>query len=263
MWNTAPATDGVAVASSLEEPREPLPQPWGPWASLGLTAVIAVAFVVVQYAALIVLGVIEVLRTGTTDPGPVVEALSQSGFFLAVATCVTAILCTPLILLFIRIRGVASAKTYLSLKAASRPEWIWWFLALLGLEALSIVAMVVFDQPDVPDFMITAYATSRSLPLLWFALVVAAPVFEEALFRGFLFEGLQHSQIGPWGAVILTSLVWTSIHLQYDFFDLANIFALGVLLGAARAKTGSLYLTIVLHAVVNTLAMVNVILFSP
>jgi membrane protease YdiL (CAAX protease family) len=47
----------------------------------------------------------------------------------------------------------------------------------------------------VPAFQIELHRTAReegSLPWLWLAIIVAAPVGEELLFRGFMFRGFVH-----------------------------------------------------------------------
>jgi len=84
--------------------------------------------------------------------------------------------------------------------------------------------------------MINIDATARFRPLLWFAIIVMAPLFEESLFRGFLIAGMQRSRIG--------AILITLIHLQYEAFYLVYIFIGGILLGIARVKTGSLLLCI-------------------
>ena len=105
--------------------------------------------------------------------------------------------------------------------------------------------------------MTTAYETAGFLPLLWFALICLAPMFEEIFFRGFMFSGIRHSRLGGAGAILITSLVWAGIHLQYDAYQMATIFAGGLLLGTARLKTNSVYLTIGMHAIWNILATIE------
>ena len=81
--------------------------------------------------------------------------------------------------------------------------------------------------------------------------VIGAPIVEELLFRGFLFSQLKTTKLGINGSIILTSLIWTSIHLQYDLFLLIPIFLIGLLLGYLMHKYNSLYLVIIVHAVHN------------
>ena len=103
--------------------------------------------------------------------------------------------------------------------------------------------------------MAETYETTASLPLLWIAFVVAAPLVEELFFRGFLFEGLRDSWMGPTGAVLVTSLAWAAIHMQYEMFQIVIIGTLGILLGIAKLKTRSLYIPIAMHTFNNLLAM--------
>jgi uncharacterized protein len=91
--------------------------------------------------------------------------------------------------------------------------------------------------------------------LLWVAVVVCAPWGEEVFFRGFLFKGWLHSVLGGWGTVLLTSLIWAVIHLQYDLYGITTIFVGGLLLGYARLKSGSIYPPILMHTLMNVLAM--------
>jgi hypothetical protein len=89
---------------------------------------------------------------------------------------------------------------------------------------------------------------------------VVAPVFEELFFRGFLLAGFASSFLRPAGAVLVTSASWALIHLQYDLYGMVTIFVLGLLLGAARLASGSVLLTIGLHAFSNLLSTVETII---
>lgn len=92
----------------------------------------------------------------------------------------------------------------------------------------------------------------------WFlvALVVAAPLFEELVFRGYAFSGWI-GKIGPWGAILLPSLIFALCHIQYGAAGLAYIFGMGALLGVLRWKTGSVYPCIALHLINNAVQAVE------
>jgi membrane protease YdiL (CAAX protease family) len=92
--------------------------------------------------------------------------------------------------------------------------------------------------------------------MLLFAFSVAAPMSEEVLARGFLFRGWSASFLRVPGAIFLSSLVWTVVHLQYDFYFLAEVFTIGLWLGYMRYRANSLWLTIILHALNNMTAVV-------
>jgi len=88
------------------------------------------------------------------------------------------------------------------------------------------------------------------------SLVVFAAAFEESFFRGFLFAGLRNSRLGVWGTIILTALLWAGLHIQYQWFGLGVIFAVGILLGFMRFRTNSLITAMVMHAFFNLVALV-------
>ncbi|MGY4428602.1 membrane protease YdiL (CAAX protease family) [Bradyrhizobium sp. F1.13.1] len=92
--------------------------------------------------------------------------------------------------------------------------------------------------------------------MLLFAFSVAAPMSEEVLARGFLYRGWSASFLRVPGAIILSSLLWTVVHLQYDLYFLAEVFSIGLWFGYMRYRSNSLWLTIVLHALNNLTAVV-------
>ena len=93
-----------------------------------------------------------------------------------------------------------------------------------------------------------------ALWLLVIAFCVAAPISEEFFARGFLYRGWSESFLGPAGAVVLSSVVWTGLHLQYDWFFLGEVFSIGLLFGYLRYRSNSIWLTIVLHGLNNLAA---------
>ncbi|MFC1958097.1 lysostaphin resistance A-like protein [Chloroflexota bacterium] len=106
--------------------------------------------------------------------------------------------------------------------------------------------------------MVNVYNTSVWPPLLWAALIIFAPAFEETFFRGFLFEGFRQSRIGIIGTIGLTALTWAALHMQYDIYGIVTIFIMGVLLGIVRLKTDSLWSPLLIHAFFNFVATLQV-----
>jgi hypothetical protein len=58
--------------------------------------------------------------------------------------------------------------------------------------------------------------------------------------------------------VVLMALVWSSLHIQYDAYGMASIFVLGLVLGTVRIKTGSLWGPLLMHALWNLAATVQI-----
>ncbi len=150
-----------------------------------------------------------------------------------------------------------SLRDYLSLHRVS----IWRFLAWATVLVLFVVVADgttwFLDRDVVTKFMIDWYRTAGFVPAMLAALWIAAPVFEETFFRGFMFRGIQQSRLGNVGAILITAVVWSGIHLQYSAYEMAVIFLGGILLGAARARSNSIYLTIGLHSLMNVIATIE------
>jgi len=106
----------------------------------------------------------------------------------------------------------------------------------------------------VPPWMLETYRSARadgSLIWLLLSVVVAAPIGEELLFRGFVFRAFVDTQPDAIYNIVLISLIWSLGHFQYDWFVIAGIFVFGMLLGLVRWSTGSTTLTILLHMLNN------------
>ncbi len=110
------------------------------------------------------------------------------------------------------------------------------------------------------SFMVDILKTAKGDGVVWLLVIafcVAAPISEELMARGFLYRGWSDSLLRVPGAIVLSSLIWTVLHLQYDWFALLNVFSLGVWFGYLRYRTHSTYLTIVLHGLNNLAATVQ------
>jgi membrane protease YdiL (CAAX protease family) len=81
---------------------------------------------------------------------------------------------------------------------------------------------------------------------------IFAPVTEEIVCRGFAQRRLAQSRLGIAGAIVVTSLAWSLMHLQSQHpIVIPVIFLLGLLFGWLRQRSGSTLLTILCHAQFN------------
>ena len=160
--------------------------------------------------------------------------------------------------LAIRIKK-ASFVDYLAL------HWPSWKQLMFGVVGLILVVLAwetmsrSLGREATPGFMTDLLKTGRDKGaafFLLFAFSVAAPMSEEVLARGFLYRGWSASFLRVPGAILLSSLLWTVVHLQYDLYFLAEVFSIGLWFGYMRYRSNSLWLTIVLHALNNLTAVV-------
>jgi membrane protease YdiL (CAAX protease family) len=102
----------------------------------------------------------------------------------------------------------------------------------------------------VPDQNVVSIFPHVAPGLVLFVIlaVVIAPVLEETVFRGFVFQGLAHSW-GPLAGALVSAFVFALIHEQLSV--LFPIFVLGLLLAGAFYWTKSIYTNIAFHALFN------------
>jgi beta-phosphoglucomutase len=248
---------------------EPGPRPWGFWATLGLSTVVALALVSAQG----IVYVFWMIIAAFSGHNPRREDVENNGMLLSLAICASAPIAVLLSWIFARARSggaaasllreprtpgpVATTADYLGLRSVKPGALLKWSLMLLGIVVASDALTSALGRPIVPEFMKNAYQTAGFLPLLWLGLIVGAPLAEETLFRGFMFTGFLHSRVGAPGAIILTSLFWSLTHLQYDAYGIGTIFLSGLFLGLVRLRTGSIYATMFLHGLMNFVATVE------
>jgi uncharacterized protein len=239
----------------IARPQLPFAQaPWGFWASVGIVALV---FAVQNFAAsFIVLPFLVPLLHDLHDPLVLLSAkeLQSNGLLLSLSAIATTPLCIVILLAFADMRPGWPLRKYLALQRPRLLSIIGWLLALVAFMYATEAVSHLVGHRSISDFQINAFRTAGFLPLLYVAIVVMAPLLEELIFRGFLLQGFRHSVVGVGWAVVISSAMWASLHIQYDFFDIFSIFLLGLLFCAARLRSGSLYVPIAMHMFMNLVA---------
>jgi uncharacterized protein len=197
-----------------------------------------------------------ILRQG--GPIDVAGAIRVLGGGLTISLSVIMGLPAVLAALWIAIRVSRTPfADYLALR------WTSWTNLLVGIVAMFVLVMGwdlvsrATGREVEPGFMGDVLKSARADGALWLLLIafcIAAPISEEFFARGFLYRGWSESFLKVPGAIILSSLVWTGLHLQYDWFFLGEVFSIGLLLGYLRYRSDSIWLTVVLHGLNNLAA---------
>jgi uncharacterized protein len=255
-------------APPCAEPAAPAPQgpkvpplapkgPWLFWGSMSWLGGVFIAWTSAQICALLVF----LLPYLSSHPGTKInpeafEDLMADANTISFITIVSVPFALAVVFLAVRLRRW-SAREYFALKLFTWKQ--------LGYGVAAIVATLLATEAigyfcghaDQSVFMENMMASIRSGAGVWpllLAALVFAPIGEEIVFRGFLYRGLAASRLGMMGAIILSAGIWAAIHMQYDLFQMGVIFVIGLTLGAMRAWSGSTYLAIVLHSLVNAAA---------
>jgi len=207
------------------------------------------------------IAVVAYFLVGQDGPIDITTAIRVVGKGLTISLSVLMGLPAVLLALWIAIRGTRTPfAQYLALR------WTPWKYLLIGVVGLVIV-IVGWDLMSraighevEPGFMLDVLRSARDDGALWLlilAFCVAAPVSEELFARGFLYRGWSESFLQVPGAIVLSSLVWTGLHMQYDWYFFGEVFSLGLWFGYLRYRSGSTLLTIVLHGLNNFGAVVQ------
>ncbi len=125
--------------------------------------------------------------------------------------------------------------------------------ALLLLSVTLLAAGIGIPDESYP--MLELFKDSEAIWMLGAFGVLAAPVIEEIVFRGFLFAALEHAH-GAGVALAATSAAFALAHgSQYgwQWQNLTILFWVGLALGAVRLRTGSTKAAALVHASYNGL----------
>lgn len=127
------------------------------------------------------------------------------------------------------------------------------FPAYLVASILFTQLVSVFYPVDLEQQQAIGFATPNAieLALVFVALVIVTPIVEEVIFRGFLFKAYVRT-FGLPVAAVLVSLVFAVAHGQLNVA--LDTFILSLFLCYLRFSTGSLWPSILLHAVKNFVA---------
>jgi membrane protease YdiL (CAAX protease family) len=226
---------------------------WGRWSTLGLGLIAAL---VGQIAALTAL-----IWWYGLDLAQLLD-LGGDGVAVTLIVCISTPVQVLLLALMARQAG-ANAADYLGLTMPRKSDVMVGIIVVLGFIAVADGTSWLLGRDIVTQFQLDIYRTASTaggLPWLLLTIVVVAPIGEEMLFRGFLFRGWHRSPRDAWPAIIVTAALWALVHVQYDLYVIAQVFAYGLLLGWFRWVSCSTILTMLLHGLINFEGMLETFL---
>ena len=209
--------------------------PWGPWATASFGTAAFCVFIAFQ-AAYIAL----------------VSVSLRPHVHFAAAMIAGSVAGTAAVLLFTALRRPAPISGYLGLRLPALRSLLLWLAVVCG-------AFLTFGLADAVRYG-SAERVSEPLPLAWhilggLAVVLFFPVFEEFLFRGFLFAGWSRSKLGVTGAIVLIAVIWAAAHAPMGPQRAAGLLVSGLILGLARHKSGSIFVPLAMHILWNLAAI--------
>jgi uncharacterized protein len=102
---------------------------------------------------------------------------------------------------------------------------------------------------------------SIALTIFFSTAAIAAPIFEEILFRGFLLPSLTR-YLPVWGSILVSSFLFAAAHLSLA--EVLPLFSLGIVLGIVYTRSRNLLAPMLLHSLWNSGTLLSLfILGSP
>lgn len=149
------------------------------------------------------------------------------------------------LLLYRSRRHAPKAPVQLSIRGCN-PLTVLWGASMMA-ALVVVIEPLLAVMPEVPD---SAYGRG-----VWTLVTVAvlAPLFEELVFRGILLESLR-VRYGTVAALTASSLLFGLVHLHPTVA--VNAIFMGLILGFVYIATGSLWASVALHALNNTLSYI-------
>jgi len=144
--------------------------------------------------------------------------------------------------------------TFMAIKPAPAREFLKWTVVFLG-----VFAVLEFIEHLLPDqeiaFMSKVLGSTTNRLLLLIGVGVMPALFEEFLLRGLLYGSLRHV-LDHHKAIAIVAGLFTLLHPQYEWYVLLLIvLPMGVMLGYARANSGSIWVPVFLHMLNNCLSI--------
>jgi len=125
----------------------------------------------------------------------------------------------------------------------------------VGCLLIEALGGTVSVQDIVQEILDEDSATALGLALIF--VLVGAPLFEEMLFRGFLFHALRRA-LGVWPSALLSAAIFTAIH--GNLYATLPLFVLGVALALLYERNGSLLAPMAAHATFNAVNVGTILL---
>ncbi|MBD2038472.1 CPBP family intramembrane metalloprotease [Leptolyngbya sp. FACHB-321] len=155
-----------------------------------------------------------------------------------------------------------SIKTFLPLpdgwfQVKLRSRWFLWglggyFAALPLVILISLVNQKIWQGQGGSNPILPIALEGKdqgAFVLFCITAAIAAPIFEELLFRGFLLPSLTR-YMPVWGAIVLSSFIFALAHLSLS--EVLPLMTLGIVLGFVYSRSRNLLASMLLHSLWNS-----------
>ncbi len=148
-----------------------------------------------------------------------------------------------------------------------RGNWFWWGLggycaALPLVVVISLLNQQLWQGLGGSNPLLSLVLEGQdkiALAIFFFTAAVAAPLFEEFLFRGFLLPSLTR-YFSVWQAILISSFLFAIAHLSLS--EVLPLMVLGVVLGFVYTRSRNLLAPMLLHSLWNSGTLVSLFILG-
>ncbi|MDT9025554.1 CPBP family intramembrane glutamic endopeptidase [Rossellomorea yichunensis] len=126
------------------------------------------------------------------------------------------------------------------------------YSVILLVGAVIIVVLISFignSWENSKTEAIQQNATFFTVLIAFISAAIISPIYEEIFYRGFLYRWLR-TRIGLTGALLLSSLIFTIVHIPTYNVMPVNFFS-GILFALAYERTNSIWPSVLIHGLTN------------
>lgn len=144
---------------------------------------------------------------------------------------------------------------HLGVRKVNLPILLWGVLVLMASSVVLEPLLLLFPKEEYQN--VTDMVGLGGWAIL--SVVVCAPILEEILFRGLIFESCRE-RFGGGAAVLISALLFGLVHGVP--VQIINAFVVGLIFGYIYLRTGSLLSVILLHVFNNGIAYISLAFFG-
>ncbi len=179
---------------------------------------------------------------------------------------------------YLTMSGIGLLAIYLSIKShlplpkdwfriSIKGRWFWWglggyFVALPFMILVALLNQQIWQGQGGSNPLLQVVLEEGdpvALSIFFFTAAVAAPIFEEILFRGFLLSSLTSRMPIVW-AIALSSLIFATAHLSLS--EVLPLAVLGAMLGFVYVRSRNLLAPMLLHSLWNSVTMLSLFILG-
>lgn len=148
-----------------------------------------------------------------------------------------------------------------------RDRWLGWgiggyAIALPLVVGISLINQAIWQGQGGSNPILSIILENRdpwAIAAFFITAAIAAPLFEETLFRGFLLPSLTR-HLSPWGAVVVSGFIFAIAHLSLS--EVLPLTVLGIVLGGVYLRTRNLLAPILVHGLWNSGTLISLLVLS-